>query len=124
MGRNASVVKGSVLPVNVMGHSSAKTSSSIPLKLRTSRTALWPAVTLPSACGSHSKRPTTTVFSTKVVRSNLNVKPVPLARGIAQLDTMVQQRLQPQCPQPQQAHHADYMIMLVSQMTTAAHSMA
>ena len=76
-------------PVNVMGHSSAKTSSSIPLKLRTSRTALWPAVTLPSACGSHSKRPTTTVFSTKVVRSNLNVKPVQLARGIAQLDTMV-----------------------------------
>ena len=78
-----------VLLVNVMGHSSAKTSSLIPLKLSTSRTAFRPVVTLPSACGSPSKRPTITAFSTKVVRRNLNAKPVPLARGSALLDTMV-----------------------------------
>merc|ERR1712061_770531 len=112
---------------NVMGRSSVKTSSLIPWKLSTSRTALRPVATLPSACGSPSKRPTITAFSTKVVRRSLNAKPVPLARGSALLDTMVRQNLQPQLklqpqhPQPLHLHlNAARGVMCVMRTMSAA----
>ena len=78
-----------VLPVNVMGHSSARATSSTLSKLITLKTASKPAPMMNYACGTPSRRPTTTVFSMRIVRWKMTAIHVQVAPGTVLLDTTV-----------------------------------